>query len=100
MSGAAIALEPTVSKQELLREKILELVAEYAKLAHAPRAFNRTQPLVPVSGKVYGAAEVQSLVDSSLDFWLTTGRFNEAFEQKLQRFLKIKYALTCNSGSS
>ena len=55
---------------------------------------------VPVSGKVYGAPELRNLVDSSLDFWLTTGRFNEAFEARLAKFLGQRFALTVNSGSS
>jgi CDP-6-deoxy-D-xylo-4-hexulose-3-dehydrase len=55
---------------------------------------------VPVSGKVYGEADMRSLVDSSLDFWLTTGRFNDEFERKLAARLGVRHALTTNSGSS
>ncbi len=56
---------------------------------------------VPVSGKVYGEAEMMSLVDSSLDFWLTTGRFNDAFESRLAAFIgERRKVLTVNSGSS
>ncbi len=87
-------------KAEALREKILGLVEEYAALAHAPREFVPGTSSVPVSGKVYGAPEVRSLVDASLDFWLTTGRFNTAFEVRLRKFLGVRFALTCNSGSS
>lgn len=87
-------------KAEALREKILSLVEEYAALAHAPREFIPGISSVPVSGKVYGAPEMRSLVDASLDFWLTTGRFNTAFEERLRNFLGIRFALTCNSGSS
>lgn len=83
-----------------LREKILGLVAEYAQLAHAQKPFIPGESPVPVSGKVFGAAEMVSLADSALDFWLTTGRFNAAFEQKLRRYLGLQHALTCNSGSS
>lgn len=87
-------------KAEALREKILGLVEEYAALAHAPQDFIPGTSSVPVSGKVYGAPEVRSLVDASLDFWLTTGRFNTAFEKRLRNFLGVRFALTCNSGSS
>ena len=87
-------------KAEALRQKILGLVEEYAVLAHAPREFEPGVSSVPVSGKVYGASEMRSLVDSSLDFWLTTGRFNTAFEERLRNFLGVRFALTCNSGSS
>src|SRR5208337_2053683 len=52
------------------------------------------------SGKVFGAEEVCNAVDASLDFWLTTGRFNADFERKLATFLDIRWAVTTNSGSS
>jgi CDP-6-deoxy-D-xylo-4-hexulose-3-dehydrase len=55
---------------------------------------------VPVSGKVYGAEDMQSLVDSALDFWLTTGRFNTEFEERLAKRIGVRHALTTNSGSS
>jgi CDP-6-deoxy-D-xylo-4-hexulose-3-dehydrase len=55
---------------------------------------------VAISGKVFGAPELKALVEASLDFWLTTGRFNDAFERRMQTFLGRKYVLTCNSGSS
>ncbi len=83
-----------------LRALILDLVGEYARRHHAPRAFVPGTSPVPVSGKVYGASDMQSLVDSALDFWLTTGRFNAAFEDKLSARLGVRHALTTNSGSS
>ncbi|MEO8141457.1 MAG: lipopolysaccharide biosynthesis protein RfbH [Sphingomicrobium sp.] len=83
-----------------LRSLILDLVGEYARRHHAPRAFVPGESPVPVSGKVYGASDMQSLVDSALDFWLTTGRFNAAFEEKLSARLGVRHALTTNSGSS
>lgn len=54
----------------------------------------------PVSGRVYGAGDMRSLVDSSLDFWLTTGPFNDAFEAGLATRLGAEFAMTVNSGSS
>ena len=72
-----------------LRALILDLVGEYARRHHAPRAFVPGESPVPVSGKVYGASDMQSLVDSALDFWLTTGRFNAAFEEKLSARLGV-----------
>ena len=83
-----------------LRQQILDLVGRYAEIAHAPKPFIAGLSPVQVSGKVYGAEEMRSLVDSSLDFWLTTGRFNDAFEERLATFLGLRFALTCNSGSS
>ncbi|MGE0385021.1 MAG: lipopolysaccharide biosynthesis protein RfbH [Gammaproteobacteria bacterium] len=83
-----------------LRARILDLVREYAAAAHAPRAFVPGQTPVPVSGRVYGAEEICNLVESGLDFWLTTGRFNDEFERRLARVLGVREALTVNSGSS
>lgn len=83
-----------------LREEIAGLVAEYAALEYAPHQFIAGRTPIPPSGKLLGAAELQNLVEASLDGWLTTGRFNRAFEQQLAAFIGVKYALTVNSGSS
>lgn len=72
----------------------------YAELAHRAPAFVPGRTPVPPSGKVIGARELELLVDASLDGWLTTGRFNDAFERKLGAFLGRKYVRTTNSGSS
>ncbi len=85
---------------EELRKKILNLVEEYAASAHGDHSYRAGFDTVPVSGRVYGAKELCFLVDASLDFWLTTGRFNTLFERRLRDFLGIRYALTTNSGSS
>ncbi len=90
----------TAKNPEAIRKHISELVAQYAELAHAPRPFTPGQSPVPVSGKVIGAAEIQNMVDASLDAWLTTGRFNAEFEQRLANYLGVKHVLTVNSGSS
>ncbi len=85
---------------EELREQILQLVTEYTKQRHAPRPFVPGESVVPPSGKVFGPEEVCNAVDASLDFWLTTGRFNADFERKLAEFLDVRWAVTTNSGSS
>jgi CDP-6-deoxy-D-xylo-4-hexulose-3-dehydrase len=82
------------------RRLILDLVGEYARRHHAPKPFIPGDSPVPVSGKVYGATDMQALVDSALDFWLTTGRFNAAFEERLANRIGVRHALTTNSGSS
>lgn len=83
-----------------LRHRILCLVAEYAELAHVSSQFVPGAVPVPASGKVYGPKDLQMLVSSSLDFWLTTGRYNDAFERRLEAFLNVKHVVTTNSGSS
>jgi len=83
-----------------LRSLILDLTGEFARRFHAPKPFVPGESAVPVSGKVYGANDMRNLVDSSLDFWLTTGRFNDEFEARLAKRLGVAHALTTNSGSS
>ncbi|HET7033728.1 MAG TPA: lipopolysaccharide biosynthesis protein RfbH, partial [Casimicrobiaceae bacterium] len=89
-----------VHRKEDLRQRIGALVAEYAALAFAPARFVPGTTVIPASGKVIGGAELQNMVEASLDGWLTTGRFNEAFEKRLGAFLGVKHVLTVNSGSS
>lgn len=82
------------------RQHILDLVRAYAeRKTHAANFVPGNTP-IPPSGKVLGPAEFVNLVDASLDGWLTTGRYNAAFERKLAEFLGLPYVLTCNSGSS
>ena len=90
---------PTAPGVEL-RAQIAALVQQYADQYLAPKPFVPGQSVVPVSGKVIGAKELQLMVEASLDGWLTTGRFNAQFEQRLARFLGVKYLITVNSGSS
>ena len=85
---------------EALRAQILDLVGRYHAVAHAPKPFDPARPSVPVSGRVYGARDMQMLVESALEFWLTTGRYNEAFERRLADRIGVRHALTVNSGSS
>lgn len=86
--------------QENLRQQIAELVAQYAQISTQPKPFEAGKSIVPPSGKVIGAKELQLMVEASLDGWLTTGRFNEAFEKKLGEYLGVPYVLTTTSGSS
>ncbi|MBG0777770.1 MAG: lipopolysaccharide biosynthesis protein RfbH [Desulfovibrionaceae bacterium] len=84
-----------------LRRRILAGVDAFHAHVHADRApFAPGVSPVPVSGRVYGARDIESLVDASLDFWLTTGRCNAAFEKRFAEFLGVRHVLTVNSGSS
>ena len=82
------------------REKILELVKEYAKKEYCSKEFIEGESPIYVSGRVFDEDDVATLVDSALDFHLTTYRYNDEFEKGLKDFFNVKYALTCNSGSS
>ncbi len=83
-----------------LRAQIGSLVKQYADKALVPPPFVPGTTAVPPSGKLLGAEEIQMMVEASLDGWLTTGRFNDAFEDRLAKFLGVKHLLTVNSGSS
>ena len=83
-----------------LRKQILNLVSDYYTEAFPDRPFIGGISAVPVSGKVFDNKELELLVDSSLDFWLTTGRYAEQFEKRFAKTMGMKHALLCNSGSS
>ena len=85
---------------ETLRTEIAALVEQYAKLQYQEKLFVAGETVIPPSGKVIGATELQYMVEASLDGWLTTGRFNEQFEKELAAFIGIKHLITVNSGSS
>ena len=97
MTISTMIFEP---KLDNLRDQISDLVKQYADIAFATKPFLPGQTPVPVSGKVVGAKELQLMVDASLDAWLTTGRFNAMFEERMAKFLGVKYLITVNSGSS
>lgn len=83
-----------------LRAQILDLVRDYHAEAFRSQEFVPGTTPVPVSGKVFDDVEMTSLVDSGLDFWLTTGRYAAAFERQLKNFVGVRHAFLCNSGSS
>lgn len=87
-------------RKQQLREEIALKVREYAELSLAPSPFVPISSPVPPSGKVIGAGELQMMTEAVLDGWLTTGRFNEAFEKRLAKYLGRRSVLTTNSGSS
>jgi CDP-6-deoxy-D-xylo-4-hexulose-3-dehydrase len=83
-----------------IRQQIGALVDKYAQLSLAPEAFVPGVTAVPPSGKLLGSEELRLMVEASLDGWLTAGRFNTEFEQRLSSYLGVKHVLTVNSGSS
>ena len=83
-----------------LREEILRLVEQYCAESFAARPFVAGESSVPVAGRVFDGAEMRSLVDSALDFWLTTGRFADRFEHEFARWMGIRECVLVNSGSS
>jgi CDP-4-dehydro-6-deoxyglucose reductase, E1 len=87
-------------KAQQLRSRILDLVGEYYEAEFASRAFIPGESPIPVSGRVFDAAELRTLVEASLDFWLTTGRFAQQFEREFAAFFGVRDAVLVNSGSS
>ena len=87
-------------KADHLRAQILALVGEYFNEAFPQKQFIPGESPVPVAGRVFDASEIQLLVDSSLDFWLTTGRFAHQFEKEFARVFNMRHAILVNSGSS
>src|ERR1017187_5949621 len=91
-----------VSRADELRDRIRGMVAEYYREAFVlpARAFVPGSTPVPISGRVFDEEELELLVESSLDFWLTTGRFAEQFEREFAKFVGVREAVLVNSGSS
>ena len=83
-----------------LRDRIRALVGEYYHEAFPARDFVPGSSPVPISGRVFDEQELELLVESSLDFWLTTGRFAEQFEREFAKFVGVREAVLVNSGSS
>jgi CDP-6-deoxy-D-xylo-4-hexulose-3-dehydrase len=82
------------------RDQILASVSRYHAEAFPERAFVPGETLVPCAGRTFDADELVHLVDASLDFWLTSGRYAARFEHDFARFMGVRHAVLCNSGSS
>lgn len=88
------------SLEKLWRYDFSRRTEQFYKLFHTPPSFQPGQTWISCSGKVYDQKEMANLIDASLDFWLTTGRYASLFEKKLANFLGVKHCLLTNSGSS
>lgn len=82
------------------REEILSLVEEYCNKYHNVEKEFEKGDRIPYAKRVYDSKEMLNLVDSSLEFWLTSGRYTNEFETKFSKFLNVKYCSLVNSGSS
>ena len=81
------------------RQEILELVAEYCDTFHKKKDYQEGDRIAYAS-RVYDRSEMVNLVDSSLDFWLTAGRYTDEFEKKMAEYLNVRFCSVTNSGSS
>jgi CDP-6-deoxy-D-xylo-4-hexulose-3-dehydrase len=92
-----------MTKQEQLKQEILEKTKEYYELVHKPqqdKIFVEGESRVNYAGRVFDEKEMTNLVDSSLDFWLTYGSYSKEFERKLSEYLGVRWTFLVNSGSS
>nr|WP_323668389.1 lipopolysaccharide biosynthesis protein RfbH [Aliarcobacter butzleri] len=88
---------------EQLKQEILQKTKEYYELVHKPnqtKKFVDGETRVNYAGRVFDEKEMQYLVDSSLDFWLTYGDYSKKFEKQLSKYLGVRYSFLVNSGSS
>ena len=83
-----------------LHNQILDLVREYYKEVHKPENVYKEGDRIPYASRVFDEEEMVNLVDSALEFWLTSGRYTNYFEHSLSSYLGVKYCALVNSGSS
>jgi len=82
------------------RHEILKLVDEYCSTYHNQDKGHKEGKRIPYASRVYDSKEMVNLVDSSLEFWLTSGRYSQIFENEFAKFLGVKFCALVNSGSS
>lgn len=86
--------------EKAIREEIFEKVSELYRLRKNHEKFIPGETRINYAGRIYDEREMINLVDASLDFWLTAGRYARQFEEELAKFLGVRYCLLTNSGSS
>lgn len=86
--------------EQQAKEEILNLVKEYCDTYHNQKKAFQEGDRISYASRVYDSAEMVNLVDSSLEFWLTSGRYTAEFEKKLGEYLGVRYCSLVNSGSS
>lgn len=89
-----------MQKEEKIRKQVLDKVKEFYFVKKQGKKFVPGKDYINYAGRIYDEKEMINLVDSSLDFWLTTGKYAKQFEKEFAKFLGLKYCLLTNSGSS
>jgi CDP-6-deoxy-D-xylo-4-hexulose-3-dehydrase len=85
--------------EQQAKDEILQMVAEYCDTFHNQKVYQKGDR-IPYASRVYDHDEMCNLVDSALEFWLTSGRYTEEFEREFSKYLGVKYCSLVNSGSS
>lgn len=90
----------TSSEKEIAKQRILSAVAEYCEKYMMPKKAFAPGDKINYAGRVFDSEELTNLVDSSLEFWLTAGRYAARFERELAEYLDVRFCSLVNSGSS
>lgn len=90
----------STDQKEFLRQQAIQAAVEYYRYVHAPQKQFEPGDRIPYAARVFDEAEITNLIDSSLEFWLTTGRYAEKFEREFAQFLGMEHCSLTNSGSS
>ncbi len=85
--------------EQQARQEILDLVKEYCDTFHVKKPYEEGDR-ISYASRVYDSREMTNLVDSSLEFWLTSGRYTDEFEKRFSEYLGVKFCSLVNSGSS
>jgi CDP-6-deoxy-D-xylo-4-hexulose-3-dehydrase len=81
------------------RKQILDMVKQYCSIYHSKKQFHEGDR-ISYASRVYDYKEISNLVDSALEFWLTSGRYTDEFEKRFAEYLGVRYCSLVNSGSS
>jgi CDP-6-deoxy-D-xylo-4-hexulose-3-dehydrase len=88
------------NEEQILRRQAIEAAVKYYEYQHAPKKNFKPGDRIAYGGRVFDQREIENLIDSSLDFWLTSGRYAEKFEKEFAELMGVKHCSLTNSGSS
>lgn len=93
-------MQNEIATEQQLKQRVIDAAVQYYQFKHAPKKEFAPGDRISYGGRVFDEKEIVNLVDSALDFWLTTGKYAEKFEKEFAEFLGVKYCSLVNSGSS
>ena len=93
-------MKDTTKLEKKLRADVIKAALKHYKIKHGQKKKYTPGDRIPYGGRIFDGKEIASLIDASLDFWLTTGRYADKFEKEFAEFLGIKHCSLVNSGSS
>ena len=93
-------MKETKNLEKSLREQVIQAAVRYYEVKHRKNVCFAPGSRIPYAGRVFDEKEIIALVDSSLDFWLTAGRYADRFEKDFAKFIGVKHCTLTNSGSS